>query len=698
MTAKRHGQTPGRRWRISAIIGAAGLVLPLGRARAAEAPQAPLEGPIVIGAKPQKFRFLDLERPELTLSLLMQYSDNTQKSPGSNNATTQTTFQEEVGLKTAGYLISPNFFDMKLAGDFGLSESQANTNTSGIGDNGQSNGTIYDYDVSGTLRRQSSFPITAYARRTQDLTNQTFGQTLRDTTNTYGVDAVYESRILPTTFRVQHMDQQQTGLTSITETPLGGAFSLSQDTFNWHTDWRPSARQSLAWDYRVTQADQTNDEPVALQPNATISYNTEEASLIHTFQFGKSQRTNLTSNLDYFDQTGSFAQERLTLDERLQFQHTNSFETYYDYRYNDSTFGDVTQTEQSIKGGFTHRIFQSLVTTGDVGANFLTFGNDGSTTDEQYADLNIDYTKNVPLGKLSLNGSTSVFRQQNDTRSAPVQVVDQSYTFNNYQPITIIRPFLDPNSIRITSANGLFTYTRNQHYTVQNVPGGVQIQPIPGQFSDPVTPVLINYTLLPEPANNQNTNSFGFGGRYEFTEGVFKGLGSYARYLIVDQTISSDQESSFIPDNIRDFTFGADYRIWKFIFSAERQDHESTVSPFVSTRFSGQFQHAAGSDTMLSLNTQYQMIEYPTTSSTVLTVGGSLNHRFSRNLYGILTASWLSEKDSEIGTTTGTDIELQLNWKVRQTEVYGDIRRSTLNTIDNDTSFLFFEVGIKRTF
>ena len=698
--ARRRRKNDRRKWRWS-IVGIMGGFSLAGMGIRAAAQEAPSEGPVVIGAREQKkFRFLELEKTTYSVDLTGQYASST----ANGVTTTQMIFEEYVGLSTTGYLFSPSFLDLNLAGRFGLSQASSK-DTSDAGNSEQNNGTVYDYNVRGVLKRDSSLPVTATASRSQDLVNQTFGETLRNTTNTYGISTTYQSKTLPTTVSFMHDDQTQTGLTSATDSTQNGTFTSSNDVLNWHTEWRPSDHQSLVGDYRLTQSDQINEGTVAAESQQEIIADTQEAMLTHSYHFGQSHRSSLNSNLSYYNDSGTYTQERLVLDEQLHLQHSKSLETDYNYRYTDWTYLDTPQTLQEIKGGFPYRMFQSVTASGHVGATFQKFGDENASSDGQFADFNLGYSKMVPLGRLSLNGMTSISHQQNDARNSPTEVLDQPYTFNNFQPLSILQPFIDPSSIRITNPDHTFTYTRNLHYRVNTIPGGVEIQPIPGQFPNPVTPVLIDYTLRPEAANTQNTNSFGFGMKYEFTEGMFKGLGTYARYLVVDQTIDSADPTAFIPDNIRELTVGAEYKIWKFIFLAEWEDHESTVSPFVSTRFSGQFLHQAGRDTTLTANTQYQLIDYPSVdagslshSSRTFSVGGGLDHRFSRALHGTLTANWLSDDDSSSGPSTGTDIDLRLEYYVRQTRIHGSVRRSSLSFEGSDTSFLMFEIGITRTF
>ncbi len=658
------------------------------------------EGPVVIGGqKERKFRFLDFDRPELTLETTMLYATGSFSGNSESSSSKNLVFEETAGLRTSGYIVSPSFFEMSLAGLIGLQQSQTNVDsTTGVQPytiDDRSDQTIYEYDVRGTLRRESILPVSAYATRSQELVNRTFSETMQSTFNSYGVDVSYNSRILPSSFRLYHQDNTQTSLGGVQD------FSTSTDAFEWHTQWQPTSSQSLTWDYRLTQGSQVNGDRILGEASDSTSSQSQDATLIHSVAFGANRAANLTSSLNYSDQTGDFAQERLQLDERFHVQHNKTFETNWFYRYFDTTYQDVEQIEQNVRANFVHRLFSSVVTSGNIGARFLDMDNGASQSNEQYADLDTTYTKNVPLGVLTLNAHAALSQQQNDAQVAPVEVLDEPHTFNNYQPIILSQQFLDPNSIRITNKDNTFTYRKNVDYTVRSFPGRIEIWPRPGGIMGPVVSTLIDYTLNPQPANNASTDSFSFGASYEFTEGTFKGFGVFAGYLMQDQTIDSAQADSFVPDNIRELTLRAHYNIWKLIFTAEYKDHESTLSPYTETRLDAQFQHRTKGGTNLTLDVQYQIYDYPSGAGErldILTASGSLDQQFSSTLHGSLNASYIQEQIEGQGSIHGTDVELRLDWKYRQTQVYGTVRHSTLNTEDSDSSFMLFQVGIKRTF
>jgi len=79
-------------------------------------------------------------------------------------------------------------------------------------------------------------------------------------------------------------------------------------------------------------------------------------------------------------------------------------------------------------------------------------------------------------------------------------------------------------------------------------------------------------------------------------------------------------------------------------------------------------------------------------------VSGQIQHNFNRNLYAMLTVLYRNERDDLVGATEGFEEQFELRWSYRQLDLYMTIRDSHLNTINQDESFQFFQLGLRREF
>jgi hypothetical protein len=252
-----------------------------------------------------------------------------------------------------------------------------------------------------------------------------------------------------------------------------GDFSLRQNTLIWHSEAHPGRNQYLTWDYTFSDVSQdTTGQP-------TNNYNTHDATLSHSLDFGSQKQNNLLSLVNYFNQSGDFSLERFHWNEYLRLHHTRNFDTRYIYTLDQQSFlGDDQLTNRGV-AGFTHRLYKSLVTNGNVGVQQIT-RSDGGDSFEYFGDLHFDYTKSVPFGLLTAFVGGAYDWRDNQAQSNPTQVTNAPFTFNDQDQITIAAQHIDPNSIRVKSADGKRVFDVNEAYTVETLPGGVRLTRIEG--------------------------------------------------------------------------------------------------------------------------------------------------------------------------------------------------------------------------
>ncbi len=667
--------------RLSILAKAAGVALALlACANSARAQ----EGPVVVGQRQQMdaFKFQSLET---SLEGHYYYNHNQiSSSDGTSSSSTENRFEETLNLLSNGYIIHPNFAEFTLNGDFGLRQDNATVN----GDDASSNTLLYDYDASATFLRKEIAPVTVYSRRSEDTVSRNFGPTLDSTLQTSGVIWNIQSKTVPTRLEYYHTDQTETGLAETGP----NSFSLGQDVFTWYSEYRPTQNQLLTWNYNYSHVDQQTE---GFPPN---NFETHDATLAHSVQFGKDNRSSLNSSVEYFKQTGDYDLERFHWNEILRLHHSDSLETHYRYSFDQQTLNGERDTTNSGEIGFTHQLYQSLTTTGNAGIRQFD-RSDGGNTFEWYTNLNFDYRKNVPLGTFTSFLRLVFDQQHNDQISSPIQVIDSRQVFNDPYPIILTGRNIAP-TVTMTDTTGTIPYYENIDYTIIPSANGLVIDRDPNGNILPGQTVLIDYTLNPQASNTVNTSGFALGGRYDIEQGWLKGVGVYARYQIQNQSIDSQDPNEFIPDNFTDVTFGADYRIWNFKFGAEREIHDSDLFPFDSNRFYARYAQRLAEDTILSVDANFIQVHYPDANDTdnLLTVLASLDKRFGRQLTGSASILWRDERDDLRGHIVGLEEQFQLQWQHRQTSVYIRFRNTNYDGDSFTSDAQYFELGLTREF
>jgi hypothetical protein len=648
----------------------------------ATAARAQQEGPVVIGTKAQT-NWLTLQPTRAELELLYrQQNDEITPNNGPKQKFREDRFEENFTLGGVGSIYHPNLVALDLTGTFGLFQSELDN----LGEQDHENGTLYEWDASAVMLRKEDVVPTLYSRRNRQIISRQFGPSFDSTITTTGAVLDIRKKTLPTRLEVYHTDEEQAAVDNT------GDFNLSQDTFTWHTEHRPSQQQVYTWDYTYNNISQSTG-------NVHTDFQTHDATLSHSIDFGPKDKNNLSSSLHYFNQSGDFEVRQFRWDELLRLRHTDTFETRYRYTFDQQSYSNTDQTTNRAQVGFTHRLYKSLVTNGNIGVESIE-RSDGADSFQTFGDIDFDYRKQVPLGQLTLNAGVGFSRQTNDAIHNTVTVFDQPQTFSDAVPIILVGNNINPNSIVVTDPSGLLIYLNGVDYTVGAFPNRVEITRVVGGRIGEGQTVLVDYSLSPQPSNTTDTNFFYFGGRYDIERGPLKGLGVYARYAKQDQSVSSSDPSAFTPNSYTDILVGGDYKFWLVTVGAEQQWHDSTIVPFDATRFFARFSTPVGTDTLLSLNSAYDIIRYTDTENrvTLFTVSAQAEHRFSRRLWGIATVLWRDERDEQNGDSTGLEEQLELQWRHRQTFIYGTLRNANLQSDFQDNSFRFIEVGVRRQF
>ncbi|WP_428938343.1 hypothetical protein [Fontivita pretiosa] len=644
-------------------------------------------GPIVFGQRQRRDPFsLQITHAELEL-LYRRQSDTVDPDDGPKTTFTEDRFEETFSLWSNGYIYHPNLVELNLAGSFGLTQSW--TDSDGLSDS--QFGTLYEWDANATILRKEDTPLTLYSRRSRQLVTRELGPTLDNTITTHGGILELRSKAVPTRLEAFHQEQQQSG---IDESGIGD-FDLTQNTFIWHSEARPTVNQFWTWDYTFNQVQETT------RGIGSHEFVNHDATLSHSMEFGRNDRSSLNSSVNYFDQSGDFVIRRLHWAELLRLEHSDSFTTRYQYTLDQQSFQDTEELTHRGTAGFIHRLYRSLVTTGEVGIQ-QTDRNSGGDSFQTFANIDFDYRKKVPLGVFTAALGYGWNEQRNDPQTQQTFVIDDPRTFNDPQPIIIPRSGVIPGSLVITDSTGLIIYQEGLDYTVRAFPDRLEIDRVIGGRITNGQTILLDYQLQPLGGNTTTTNGFYIGGRYTIEQGALQGVSVYARYSEQDQTIDSDTPIQIVPNSYTDVLYGIEYAIrpWHLTLSAEQQWHDATISPFDATRFMARYTDRIRIDTTLNLDASYHIVSYPDEDDTLnlLILVAQVQHRFSPRLWGSVSVLYRNEQDELRGETNGWEQQLELQWRHRQTYIYTLLRNTMVQTEFQDNTFQFLEIGIRREF
>ncbi|UCF34238.1 MAG: hypothetical protein JSV78_02830, partial [Phycisphaerales bacterium] len=491
----------------------------------------------------------------------------------------------------------PNLLDFSLGTLLGLTQQEFEEDFSGRKRSSRDEGPIVEFDFTGRFLQRKEYPGTVTASRRQALEPRPFQSSLETTTTNYGVLWQYISSTNPTSFQFNHTDTLLDPLDDLEEDGR-----QKSTLYRFETAHRFNDHNILSLIY---MHDTNEERPFELD------YDSDEVTLSHRLDFGDNYRHRLDSEVNYFDQRGTFDIERQRWRETLRLNHTESLRSWYQFELLDRTQGSLSGVppieEDSVflSGTVEHKLYESLV------SQFTAFYQDqdfegGPEIDRYGLIASFDYRKKNPWGVLLANYA---YRYQNEDRSGGlrlIEVVDERRTFQDPEPIVLANENIEPSSIFITAENRVTVYLQGRDYRVDAFSDRVEIRRVPtGRIPDGTT-VLIDYVFQSGGDFELTTTTHNFGIRQNFDFG----LTPYYRLRYQDQDLSPASVTGVTPNDITANIFGLEFELDPWRFVAEYEDHESTINPFEALRLTADFTRRFDFGATTSLKARWSDVSY----------------------------------------------------------------------------------------
>lgn len=645
------------------------------------------EGPIVLGERKGGLKAFELERLEVALRFDGRWREERLKQSGQPTLkNTEDVYEETIDLSTRAYLGHRNLCD--LTADLSLGWQDVDATNESTNFNQNDSGTLTTYNINALLLAESKAPTTVYANRSQTLLSREFAGSLDSTLSEYGAFVNTFADTAPTSIHLFHREQDETDQFGLVD------YHLTQDTIAVQTEWSPTDNQRVLLDYAFDMVDEK-------QGTAFVNnYNRHDATLTHTLEFGPENRHNLRSTLRIYDQDGPYAQSTYRLDESLRLRHTDRFETRYDLTLEQRETGGRDQNRYRLAGLARHKLFDSLVTTFNLGASQTELPDDSFTSDEYFTTLNFDYVKRVPYGQLNAGLGLNLSQIDNSDRGNVIPIVDERITFNDPLPVIIARRNILPASIFVTNVTETRVYVEGLDYILRTFSDRIELQRVVGGAIADGETVLIDYDLGPEPANSIQSFTHTLVLRYTIQEGRLRGLSTYLTYSDVSQDLDAADTTLFTLNDQTRLLLGAELRRGPLTLLAEHEDVSSEVSPYTLLRFQARYDQRLGSRSWVALEATHEGVEYELTDQTVdlNRVTAELGRSLAPGLHGRFRLRYRDESDSLGGDTRGFEQLVELKYTRGQTDVYATVRYSQLEGDVTDTQSQYFTFGLRRAF
>ena len=593
-------------------------------------------------------------------------------------------FEERLRLKMDGDVYHPDFLLFNTMLGLGLAQQSIDSDE----ESDRNNESLNDYSVFAELLRTKPYPTTFHATKSEELISRQFLGALRTERENRGASLSLRSEDWPMTFQYTTSHTEQDELTSLAR----DFFDRDDERFRYSVSHNFSDTSRLSFDFDRTDVSQRS-------PGAFIETDTDRYTVLHDLIFGGDDQHRLDSFFNFVDQSGSFDFENLQWEERLRLQHSDNFLTNYRLRYSDYQRDTIGNTETRGQVGFEHRLYESLVTTGNIFTAKTNLEAQGDLTQHGGA-IALSYRKLNPWGTLFSTYSMNLTKSDQSSGTGTGVVIGESHTATELIPVELDRVNIDISTIRVKNNVGLL-YQEGEDYTITENNGRVWLNiitvggAIPPNFTEGQE-FFVDYNFYIEPERQEDTLRQNFTVRERF-ENDFSVYYAHRRQ---DEEVSSTV-TEITPDEYTVNTIGADYAHKGLYLQAEYSDEESTLVPSTTKKLHGRYSWPLNQDTTTSVRVLHQWVDFgqPDARDVVLfKTGAEIFSRLTDKYDITARVDYRDEDDTRFGITRGFQLNSELRYNYRQLNVVAGIEYNTLNRRDDEIDGSFLYIRLKRLF
>jgi len=401
---------------------------------------------------------------------------------------------EELGLGVDGYIYHPRLIEFNVETEMNFVQEKDDNN---LGFDQDTKQRFYNYNVFTQILKQHPVSFWLNANRSTDEINSSFFQRNRVTKETYGGGTRYQNRLFPT--RVSYSSYSADG---------HGANETDDDIDIFSLE--------INNDGRFGRSVLRYENEDRIQRAIDLDQDIDTLDFQNSFYFGSKKRDWLYSSVRRREQKGTRPIRDVNMNEYLILRHTDDFETFYDYTYDDTKQENQVATRYFYRAGLRHYLYDSLFTETNVNSQKIDL--DSGKEDTVGARLQLRYDKRIPYGILYLDSDLFFENQDEDFSGEKQQIINERHTFGEVQKSLIfldqelvdedtIELLDDPTQLPILDPNTGLPIVEGIHYTVETRGPVTRIRLLSpdGDFLED-QPVFVNYEFEPQPPIEFNTS------------------------------------------------------------------------------------------------------------------------------------------------------------------------------------------------
>ena len=405
-------------------------------------------------------------------------------SGASKSGETRSTVEEEVFIRTRGYVYHPNLLKVELGG--GPLLVQSRVAAGGLTNQGED--VLYNLTTRLDFLEQKPYPVSLYYEHLNPSVYTSTTSRFLQENNKLGVTASLRRPGAKTNYSVDASHATSKGQSIeqvVNDETEQAAFSFD------HTLGSSSNGQFL---YQVNRQ-QSRSGSVGTTILPTTS-ETDSLNYSNKIQFGKNKTVGLNNVIVMTDQkftnsSGTIKRKDLRYTPDLRWQHSEKTDSYYRANYVDSEDNGTVTNNRSVTAGINQRPSDVLTRSADVTAedNRTT----GLVVRAGSVGANIKYLKKLEQGEMRLGYGARYDQRDQQAAVSQIPVVGEQITLTGATGVALSRDYVVTGTIVVSNLARTQTYASGTDYRVVVLGARTEIERLAGGAILDGQQVLVDY-------------------------------------------------------------------------------------------------------------------------------------------------------------------------------------------------------------
>lgn len=581
-------------------------------------------------------KYFFMERPNVVSTTEYEFEEEERITRSNKLNETTNTLIKELEISTQGWVYHPALaiFSLSLRPEFEIEKSRESNNFR------RTDKTLFfGYTFDSTFLQFKPYTFKLFSSRDRAQLDSTLSRNTVTDSATNRATAILKYEPLPTTFTAEHRKRSTSGF-----------FDSEERTITLSTDSRhltDQSRTSIRSEYK------REERKIA---NATIDIDRLQLNVSNSYDYSDDTRFLSVLRGDITSLSNNDI-KNLNASETMSVDHLEDLRGQYGLRADTRRDSNSFSNSYTGTASLSHQLYENLTTTGY--SEFMREDFSTGTRHAGEANLDFDYRRRIPGGRIGVTNGYSYRLEDNDVDPVITTVLDESLVLSGLSLVFLANLNVDTTTIVVTNLGGV-PFVENVDYIVADIGGSIGIaRVLLGGIADPET-VLVDYRFTPTGANRLSEFKIHAGANVSLWDS-----------LTLSYNFSRSKEnliSGIPPATLADETthrWSGQFR-WRFsTTTADYEIRQSSRTPQKRWSASERLFFRPLDRMSANASLSYREILFENTNQKTKSTSGSLGLRWSPVRWGNFTVNARARRISgDVQRSDDRGIEAAFRWRV----------------------------------